>query len=222
VNKEKEDKLHSNFQEVTIVSSNDNTSVIKLKNLITESDHISGPPTAPVTLLQYGNFECVHCGQFFPVIKQARRLLATDLRFVFRHFPTVRTHPNALRAAIAADAAGLQDKFWDMHDELFKHQSALQERDISRYARRIGLNVASFARDTASDNIRQKIESDYDRSVFDEHITGTPTIYINEVRYTGATDLESLLEAIRTADVEARIQWPKIGGLRSVLDRLRH
>lgn len=198
-----------------------NAEIVRLKNSINERDHVSGPATAPVTLLEYGNFECIHCGQFFPVLRQARKLLGENLRFVFRHFPTVRTHPHALQTAVAADAAGLQQKFWEMHDELFLHQNALEKNDLLRYARRIGLDLEKFERDSSNGILRGKIEADYERSVFDEHITGTPTIYINEVRYSGSTDFEGLLEAIRSADVENRIQWHKSSRLRSLLDRLR-
>ena len=197
-----------------------NAEMVRLKNSITEGDRVSGPATAPVTLVEYGNFECIHCGRVFPVIKQARKSLGDNLRFVFRHFPTVQTHPHSLRAAMAADAAGAQQKFWEMHDELFMHQNALEDRDFLRYARRIGLELEKFERDLSDDTLRAQIEADYDRSIFDEHITGTPTIYINEVRYHGQTDLESLLQAIRALDVEGRIQWPKkISGLQRVVDR---
>ena len=199
----------------------ENAETIKLRNSVTERDHVSGPATAPVTLVEYGNFECIHCGQFFPVIKQTRDFLGDNLRFVFRHFPTVRTHPHSLQAAVAADAAGLQQKFWQMHDELFTHQGALEDREILRYARRIGLELKQFERDTSDGTLRAQIEADYERSVFDEHITGTPTIYLNEMRYSGSTDLEGLLEAIRAADVEVRIEWPaKVGRLKGVLNRL--
>src|SRR6185503_16211479 len=98
--------------------------VVRLKTLITAKDHSSGPETAPVTLLEYGNFECIHCGRAYPVIKQVRKLLGDSLRFVFRHFPTDQTHPHSLRAAEAAEAAASQQKFWQMHDELFTHQTA--------------------------------------------------------------------------------------------------
>jgi formate-nitrite transporter family protein len=114
---------------------------VKLNNPVTELDHTSGPATAPVTLVEYGNFECIHCGRAYPVIKQVRKLLGDNLRFVFRHFPTVQTHPHSLRAAEAAEAAAAQQKFWQMHDELFTHQAALEDRDLSRYAKRIGLNL---------------------------------------------------------------------------------
>jgi protein-disulfide isomerase len=195
---------------------------VKLNNPVTERDHASGPATAPVTFVEYGNFECIHCGRAYPVIKQVRKLFGDDLRFVFRHFPTVQTHPHSLRAAEAAEAAGAQEKFWQMHDELFTHQAALEDRHLSRYAKRIGLNLERFTSDMTRNSFLREIEAEYERSLFDEHITGTPTIYLNGIRYTGATDLESLLQAIKLSDTEDRIQLPEnIHGLRSVLSRLR-
>jgi protein-disulfide isomerase len=196
--------------------------VIRLKNQVDEQDHAAGPETAPVTLLEYGNFECIDCGRVYPVIKQLRKILADKLRFVFRHFPTVRTHPHSLRAAEAAEAAGAQQKFWQMHDELFTHQTALEDRELSRYAQRIGLDVERFKHEMADNVILRQIEAAFQRSLFDEHVTGTPTIYLNEILYTGATDLESLLNAIKQADTEDRIRMPEsTHKLRSVLDRLR-
>ena len=180
--------------------------VVRLKNLVTEKDHSSGPETAPVTLLEYGNSECIHCGRAYPVIKQVRKLLGDNLRFVFRHFPTVQTHPHSLRAAEAAEAAASQQRFWQMHDELFTHQTALEDHALSSYAKRIGLNLERFDHDMTEHSFLERIEADYQRSLFDEHVTGTPTIYLNETRYTGATDLESLLHAIRQADTEGKIQ----------------
>lgn len=196
--------------------------IIRLKNAVTERDHASGPDTAPFTLLEYANFECIHCGHAHPVIKQARKLMGDNLRFVFRHFPTVQTHPHSLRAAEAAEAAGAQGKFWQMHDELFAHQTALEDRDLSRYALRIALDVERFTRDLAENAFLKQIEADYQRSLFDEHVTGTPTIYINEIRYTGVTDLEGIFDAFKQGDKEGRIRWPdRAHGLRSVLGRLR-
>jgi protein-disulfide isomerase len=130
--------------------------VVKLNNPVTELDHASGPATAAVTLVEYGNFECIHCGRAYPVIKQVRKLLGDDLRFVFRHFPTVQTHPRALRAAEAAEAAAAQQEFWQMHDELFTHQGALEDRDLSRYAKHIGLNLERFTSDLTRNSFLKK------------------------------------------------------------------
>jgi len=200
-----------------------NTDIVKLKNAVNDRDHATGPQSAPVTMVEYGNFECIHCGVVYPVIKKARTLLGDSLRFVFRHFPSVRTHPHSLRAAEAAESAGAQEKFWGMHDQLFTHQQSLEDHDLSRYASRIGLDSDRFAREMAEHAFLKQIQSDYDRSVFDEHVTGTPTLYINDVRYTGATDLESLLAAIKRADTQRLIQIPEdAGGLRALIERLRH
>src|SRR5258705_12607646 len=194
---------------------------VRLKNPVSERDHVWGVPDAPVTLLEYGNFECIHCGAAYPVIKEVQKLLGDNLRFVFRNFPTVRTHPHSLRAAEAAEAAAAQEKFWEMHDQLFTHQQALGDHDLSRYASRIGLDER-FARAMAENTFLKQIESDYQRSLFDEHVTGTPTFYINEERYTGATSVESLLVAIKQADTEGRIRLPeRAGTIRSLLGRLR-
>src|SRR6185295_8304428 len=194
---------------------------VELKNLITERDHISGISDAPVTLLEYGNFECVHCGRAYPIIKEVQKRLGNNLRFVFRHFPTVRSHPHSLRAAEAAEAAAAQGKFWEMHDQLFTHQQALEDHDLSRYARHMGLDFERFARDMSGNTFLKQIEADYNRSVLDEHVTGTPTFYINDVRYTGATEIESLLIAIKDADTEGRIVLPEKTGLRGVLGRFQ-
>lgn len=197
---------------------------VRLKTGVTERDHLSGPPDAPVTLLEYGNFECIHCGRAYPIIKEVQKLMGDNLRFAFRHFPTVRTHPHSLRAAEAAEAAGAQGKFWEMHDQLFIHQQALDDRDLSRYAKRIGLDFDRFAHDMSENTFLKQIEDDYNQSLFDEHVTGTPTFYISEVLYTGATDAESLVDAIVQADSEERIRLPeRPGGIRGVLGRLhRH
>lgn len=195
-----------------------NTETIELKNPVTDRDHVTGPQSAPVTLLEYGNFECIHCGRAYPVIKEVRKLLGDSLRFVFRNFPTVRTHPHSLRAAEAAEAAGAQAKFWEMHDELFTHQQALEDDHLSRYAKHIGLDAQRFAREMAENVFVKQIEADYQRSLFDEHVTGTPTFYINGISYTGAADVESLLDAIKQKDTEGRIRMSETGsGLRGRL-----
>jgi protein-disulfide isomerase len=196
--------------------------IVRLKNAVADQDHVVGPKTAAVTLVEYGNFECIHCGQAYPIIKQIRNLLSSDLRFVFRHFPTVRIHPHSLRAAEAAEAAGAQGKFWEMHDELFTHQTALDDRDLLRYARRLRLDLDRFSREMSENVFLSQIETSYQQSLFDEHVTGTPTIYLNEIRYTGAIDLQTLLEAIKESDPEGRISLPtKASRIRRVVGKLR-
>ncbi|HKZ78172.1 MAG TPA: thioredoxin domain-containing protein [Pyrinomonadaceae bacterium] len=134
-----------------------NAEIVRLKNGVTDYDHSQGPEGAPATLLEYGNFECSDCRRAFPVIKEVRRVLNDSFRFIFRHFPNVRTHPHALRAAEAAEAASVQGKFWEMHDQLFTRQQALDDRDLSRYAARIGLDGDRFARDMVDKGVRRAL-----------------------------------------------------------------
>lgn len=201
----------------------DASEAVKLKNAVSENDHVQGPEDAAVTLVEYGDFECIDCGSAYPVIKELRHLLTTQLRFVYRHFPIVRNHPNALRAAEASEAANAQGKFWEMHDQLFEHQSSLEDHNLIRYAKHIRLDLAKFERDLNEHSFLKQIENEYQVSLFDEHITGTPTIYLNEVRYTGAIETESLLAGIKSADVGNRIEMPETGlGIKGLLLRLRH
>jgi len=197
--------------------------IVRLRNGVTERDHACGPATAPVTLVEYGNFECIHCGAAFPIIKQVQKVLGDNVRFVFRHFPTKRTHPHAMRAAEAAEAAGAQRKFWEMHDQLFTHQQFLEDQHLSRYAKHINLNMEKFNADLTENVFLKQIESDYELALFDEHVTGTPTIYINDVRYDGSTNLEPMLMAIKEADTSGRLNLPEhLKGLRRLLQSFQH
>jgi hypothetical protein len=199
-----------------------NGELVRLKNAVTKCDHISGRLGAPITLVEYGNFQCIHCGDAYSVIKELRNVLGDCLLFAFRHFPTVRTHPLSMRAAEASEAAGAQGKFWEMHDELFSHQQALEDHDLLRYGKRIGLDVERFGRDMDENSFLKIVEAEFNRSLFDEHVTGTPTFYINGVRYTDATDIESLLSAMQQADTEDCIRLPRrASGMRGALQRLR-
>jgi formate-nitrite transporter family protein len=197
--------------------------IVRLKSPVADQDHVAGPASATITLVEYGNFECIQCGNAYRSLKQIRKVSADGLRLVFRNFPTVQTHPCSLRAAEAAEAAAAQGKFWQMHDELFRHQKALEDHDLIRYAKRVSLDIERFKHDLADNVFPPKIRSAYEQSLFDEHVTGTPTIYLNETRYTGATDVQSLLGAIKQTDPEGRIQLSeRAGQMRHFLRKLRH
>src|ERR1051326_4417197 len=147
-------------------------------------DHIQGPATAPVTLLEYGDYECPYCGAAFYIIKQVQRRLEGALRYVFRYFPLVTLHPHAELAAEAAEAANDQRKFWDMHDTLFEHQQALNAPHLVQYARSLNLNQERFERDLANHTFADRVREDF-MSGIRSGVNGTPTFFINGQRHDG-------------------------------------
>jgi Na+/H+ antiporter NhaA len=160
-------------------------------------DHVRGPGEAPVTLVEYGDFECQYCGQAEDAI---RHLLADygDLRYVWRHLPLTDVHPHALLAAEGAEAAARQGKFWDMHDQLLDHQGALTARDLTGYAARIGLDTERFTRDLLGRAGEARILADMDSADL-SGVSGTPTFFVNGRRHHGAYDLGTLSDAVRAA-----------------------
>jgi protein-disulfide isomerase len=168
-----------------------------------ETDHILGPSTAAVTVVEYGDYECVYCGAAHCVIKHLQRQMGADLRFVFRNFPvSPRHHPHAQQAAEAAEAAAAQGHFWEMHDQLFEHQDQLDLQHLRVYARAIGLDLKQFESDVVNRSYEQKVKDDFWGGVR-SRVRGTPIFFINGVRYDGPQDLNSMLEAVRTADARA-------------------
>jgi protein-disulfide isomerase len=148
-------------------------------------DHIQGPDDAPLTLVEYGDFECPFCGMAYNDLKEIRSRLGDRLRFVFRHFPRPE-HPHARDAAEASECAAAQggDHFWSMHDALFEHQDALDGDSLSRYATAIGLDSDRFARDMASNVYLRHVQEDL-RGAARSDVHGTPTFFINGARYAG-------------------------------------
>jgi Na+/H+ antiporter NhaA len=163
-----------------------------------ERDHIRGPKEdALVTLVEYGDFECPYCGQAEPAVRGLIREYG-ELRFVFRHLPLTDVHPHAQLAAEAAEAAGKQGKFWEMHDMLMDHQDALNAPDLVRYAREIGLDVEKFTADLRRHVGAGQVAEDVDSADL-ATVSGTPTFFINGIRHYGAYDLATLKEAVHTA-----------------------
>ncbi|HTT50137.1 MAG TPA: Na+/H+ antiporter NhaA [Streptosporangiaceae bacterium] len=166
-------------------------------------DHVRGPMKAPVTLVEYGDFECPYCGLAEPVV---RELLADtgDLRFVFRHLPLTDVHQHAQLAAEGAEAADRQGAFWDMHDMLMEHQGALTKRDLLRYAAELGLDQALFAADLRDHVGAAHVAEDVDSADL-SGVSGTPTFFVNGKRHYGAYDIGALSEAVRAARARALI-----------------
>jgi protein-disulfide isomerase len=147
-------------------------------------------------ILEYGDYECPYSRQADREIERVERRLGDRVRFAFRHFPLTGIHPHALAAAAAAEAAALQDRFWEMHNLLFRHQSALQGADLRRYAAELKLDVAQFDRDRASASVMRRVGRDVESGLASGQVTGTPTLFIDGVRHRGAYDTASLLEAL--------------------------
>ncbi|HEY2125912.1 MAG TPA: Na+/H+ antiporter NhaA [Streptosporangiaceae bacterium] len=166
-------------------------------------DHVRGPMKAPVTLMEYGDFECPYCGQAEPVV---RELLAGtgDLRYVFRHLPLTDVHSHAQLAAEGAEAADRQGMFWEMHDILIEHQGALTKRDLLRYAADLGLDQAQFAADLRDHVGAAHVAEDVDSADL-SGVSGTPTFFVNGKRHYGAYDIDALSEAVRGARARALI-----------------
>jgi protein-disulfide isomerase len=161
---------------------------------LSDRDHVRGPATAAVTLVEYGDYECPFCGAAAPAVKEVQQLLG-DVLFAFRHFPLTQIHPHSFQAAEAAEAAGAQGSFWEMHDLLFAHQDALALQDLFVYARALGLDLERFARELANNTHAVRVREDL-MSGIRSGVNGTPTFFINDVRHNGGYDVQSLLEGL--------------------------
>lgn len=170
----------------------------KLVLPVTERDHLIGPEKAVVTLVEYGDYECPYCGQAYPVVNQLMDMFETSLRLAYRHFPLTTVHPHAQQAAEAAEAAGAQDQFWEMHSMLYENQDALDEESLLEYADDLGLSVEQFASDLAEHRHAPKIQEDVTSGIR-SGVNGTPTFFINGLRHDGSFDLETLAAAITDA-----------------------
>jgi len=169
---------------------------------VSERDHLRGPAAAPVTLVEYGDYECPYCGQAYYAVKELERLLGENLRFVFRNFPLTTVHPHAELAAEAAEAAAAQGRFWEMHNQLFENQQALEGEDLAGYADLIGLDLPRFIRELTEHRYAGRVREDFLSGVR-SGVNGTPTFFINGVRHNGSFDLDSLLAAIEGAAGES-------------------
>ena len=170
---------------------------VQLTQPVDEEDHVQGAPDAPITLLQYGDYECPYTRLSRHPVHQLQREFGDSLRFVFRHFPLEDIHPHARAAAAAAEAAAAQGQFWTMHEDLFEHQKALADADLQRYAAEVGLGIDRFERDRRSPAVAERIDRDL-ASGERSGVEGTPTFFVNGVRHDGPFDLDSLRQAITT------------------------
>lgn len=169
---------------------------------VSDQDHVQGPADARVTLVEYGDFECPYCGGLHAVLQEARGAFGQNLRFVFRHFPLRSSHPHALAAAKAAEAAARQGRFWEMHDRLYRRQMQLGDDDLLRHARRVGLDLPQFERDWASREVEVRIR-EHLASASQSGAGGTPSLFINGELYDGSLERDDLFAALARAAVAA-------------------
>lgn len=158
-------------------------------------DHVRGPEAAPL-LVEYGDYECPYSRRAFREIERVERRLESGVRFVFRHFPLTEIHPHALAAAAAAEAAASQYRFWDMHERLFHGQNALEDEDLRRYARDLGLDPARFDENRASEAVFARIRRDVESGFDSGEVRGTPTLFVHGSVYRGPYDAATLMELL--------------------------
>jgi len=172
--------------------------VAKLTMPVGSRDHAQGPESARLTLVEYGDYECPHCGAAYPVVKKIQKRLGKELRFVYRNFPLNSMHPHAEHAAEAAEAAALQGKFWEMHDWIFEHQDSLEDGDLLEAAKELGLDPKKFAKDLETQALLPRVKEDF-QSGMRSGVNGTPTFFINGIRHDRAASYEDLLSSLESA-----------------------
>ncbi|MBC7937587.1 MAG: thioredoxin domain-containing protein [Rhizobacter sp.] len=166
-----------------------------LKPSINNRDNISGPDNAIITLVEYGDYECPHCGRAHGIIKNIQVQMEGILRFVFRNFPLQESHPNAFMAAVATEAAARQKAFWPMHNVIFENQERLSHDDLEAYAGKLKLNLKTFDIDMKDEALKEKVEADFESGVM-SGVNGTPTFFINGTRYDGNWEEIELLKVL--------------------------
>lgn len=161
-------------------------------------DHVKGPSDAPVTMVEYGDFECPDCGAVYPTINELEERMGDKMRFVYRYYPLVESHPHAEHAAEVAEAAAAQGKFWEMFDALYQNQRHLSDAHLVEYAKAIGLDIDLLDREMKAGAYTKRIEEDLD-SGDSSGLEGTPTFYINGVYYDGAYNVDAFQQALEQA-----------------------
>jgi protein-disulfide isomerase len=169
---------------------------------VSKRDHVQGPESAPVTLVEYGDFECPYCAAAHVIVKKVQEIMGDELRFVFRHFPLTQIHPHAESAAEASEAADAQGHFWEMHHLLYENQPRLDPPHLLMYVQELGLDTKKFVRELEDGVYRERVREDFLSGVR-SGVNGTPGFFINNVRYDGSWDIAPLIEALESARVAA-------------------
>jgi protein-disulfide isomerase len=166
----------------------------QLTPAVTDKDHTQGPADAAIEIVEFGDFQCPDCGDAYPVIKQIQKTYGDQIRFVFRNLPLTDIHTYAKIAALAAEAAGQQNKYWEMHDLIYEHQEELSNELLYSLARKLGLNAEQFEQDLHNRALLQKVKDDI-QSAEDSQVPGTPTFFVNGKLFDGGA--EDLLQVLQ-------------------------
>jgi protein-disulfide isomerase len=198
----------------------------RLALAVGERDHVQGPASAAVTLVEYGDFECPYCRAAVPIVQELQYLLGDQLRFVFRHFPLTGSHPHAQQAAEVAEAAAAQGQFFEMHAALFENQEALEDAHLLIYAEDLELDIARIRRELGAHFYAGRVREDFE-SALSSGARGTPTFYLDDLRYDGIVSVRQFLSAIQATHPEivtdepdgpvGRRAIPRVVGQRSPL-----
>lgn len=167
------------------------------------TNHVEGKGTSGVTLVEYGDYQCPYCAQFYPIVKQVQQQFKDEITFQFRNYPLVNIHQNAFAAARAAEAAGKQDKFWQMHDQLFANQTQWAESSepsklFNQYAKQLGLDTSRFEKDYASSAVNDAINADLAEGK-KLGVTGTPAFFLNGKKIEVTASVASFEKQIKDA-----------------------
>ena len=166
---------------------------MSLKPSVSTTDHAQGNDNADLVIVEYGDYQCPYCGAAYPVLKELMKEFGSQVKFVFRNFPLSEMHQYARPAAIAAEAANLQGKFWEMHDAIYENQGSLNELFLFELAEKIGLNVSQFKTDIRKAELEEKVDSDFESGIM-SGVNGTPSFFVNGNKFNGsAMDLFQLI-----------------------------
>lgn len=171
---------------------------MQLKPTVNTNDHAQGNLSAELVIVEFGDYQCPYCGAAYPVIKKLMKAYGSQIKFVFRNFPLSEIHPYARMAALAAEAAALQGKFWEMHDAIYEQQSSLNEAFLLSLAEQLHLNIDAFKQDLSSEKLDDKVDEDFE-SGMRSGVNGTPTFYVNDKKFDGGA--EDLLQLIKESTV---------------------
>lgn len=163
----------------------------KLIPPLNQHDHVLGVQQGAIVLLEFGDYQCPHCGAAFPIVKQLQKNYVKNILFAFRHFPLTNAHEFAFEAALAAEAAGRQQRFWEMHDLIFENQDQLSEELFPELAKSLNLHMAAFGRDMQDPALQEKVEADFESGVR-SGVNGTPSFYLNGQKYNGSYDYATM------------------------------